>query len=643
MCGIFGLVAGSSSDADRGAVLRSVLRELFLLSETRGGEAAGLAVRRRDRVAIFKSPLPATKMLGETGFRAFLDDVLPAGPSDGSLAAIGQCRLVTNGREADETNNQPVVVEPLVGVHNGIVVNDRDIWRDNPELARRAEVDSEAILALMARSLRVGHDLAKAAADAFAAIEGETSIAVLPSDRDLLLLATNTGSIYWAELAEISGLVFASEEWILKNALAQGWRGGGGEVRPIRHLGAGRGLIYNLAKGECRDFALASPPPDAATAPIKIAPIVQASRKPLLRCTRCILPETFPLIEFDQSGTCNYCRNFDPVRYEGRDALERTVARHRRSDGRPDCIVALSGGRDSCYGLHVIKKELGLNPIAFTYDWGLVTDLARRNQARICGKLGVEHIWRTADIPAKRRYVRANLEAWMRRPTLGMIPLFTAGDKEFYRHARQLRKELGIDLVIFCAGNRYEETRFKTGFAGVRESHHRNVMTRISLSNKVQLAAYYAAQIAINPRYLNTSLFDSLRAFAETYIKTDDFTYLYHYMPWDETKVVETLRKEYDWELAPDTRTTWRIGDATAAFYNYVYYQVAGFSEHDTFRSNQVRAGALDRDKALELAENDNRTRYDAIDDYAKLVGVSANEIHRTVLAMPKLAPRHAA
>ena len=67
----------------------------------------------------------------------------------------------------------------------------------------------------------------------------------------------------------------------------------------------------------------------------------------------------------------------------------------------------------------------------------------------------------------------------------------------------------------------------------------------------------------------------------------------------------------YDWEKAPDTSTTWRIGDGTAAFYNYVYHLVAGFSEHDTFRSNQIREGQITRVEALALIEppEDPRTR----------------------------------
>jgi hypothetical protein len=118
-----------------------------------------------------------------------------------------------------------------------------------------------------------------------------------------------------------------------------------------------------------------------------------------------------------------------------------------------------------------------MNPVAFTYDWGLVTDLARRNQARLCGKLGVEHILRSADIPTKRRCVRKNVQAWLKKPELGMVTLFTAGDKQFYKYARELRRETGIKLVIFCTGNMIEDTPYKTGLCGIREKDHGMTLT----------------------------------------------------------------------------------------------------------------------------------------------------------------------
>ena len=67
-----------------------------------------------------------------------------------------------------------------------------------------------------------------------------------------------------------------------------------------------------------------------------------------------------------------------------------------------------------------------------TYDLGMVTDLARRNIARICGTLGVENIIVAADIHWKRENIKKNIIALLKSPELGMIPLFMAGDKYFF-------------------------------------------------------------------------------------------------------------------------------------------------------------------------------------------------------------------
>ncbi len=101
------------------------------------------------------------------------------------------------------------------------------------------------------------------------------------------------------------------------------------------------------------------------------------------------------------------------------DELNALVKPYRNKNGKTDCIVPFSGGRDSTFVLHIVKKELGLNPIAFTYDWGMVTDLARRNIARVCGKLGVENIIVSADIHWKRQNITKNLKAWIQEARFG--------------------------------------------------------------------------------------------------------------------------------------------------------------------------------------------------------------------------------
>jgi len=105
--------------------------------------------------------------------------------------------------------------------------------------------------------------------------------------------------------------------------------------------------------------------------------------------------------------------------------------------------------------------------------------------------------------------------------------------------------------------------------------------------------------------------------------------------------VNDTLINQYDWETAIDTSTTWRIGDGTAGFYNYVYYTVAGFTEHDTFRSNQIREGQLTREKALELVENENQPRYQNIRWYLDTLGLNFEEVIKIVNSIPKLYKRN--
>src|SRR6185503_9291609 len=114
----------------------------------------------------------------------------------------------------------------------------------------------------------------------------------------------------------------------------------------------------------------------------------------------------------------------------------------------------------------------------------------------------------------------------------------------------------------------------------------------LSLQRQAQLFKGVAQAIVANPGYLNSSVWDTLGSFvSRSVLPHTDYFHLYDYVRWDEAEIDRLLLDEYEWETAVDTNTTWRIGDGTAAFYNYIYYTVAGFTEHDTFRSNQIREG----------------------------------------------------
>jgi hypothetical protein len=283
--------------------------------------------------------------------------------------------------------------------------------------------------------------------------------------------------------------------------------------------------------------------------------------------------------------------------------------------------VPLSGGRDSSYALHYLVKVLGMKVIAYTYDWGMVTDLARRNISRMCGELGIEHILISADIGQKRDHVRKNVSAWLRKPDLGTVPLFMAGDKQFFYYANLLRSQMKIGTTLFSM-NPLERTDFKSAFCGIRPTRTGSIYWNLSGVNKLKLLLYYGRAFAGNPAFLNSSLNDSLGAYLSYYFLPKNFLLLYEYIHWDEAIIDDTLVRLYDWEKAKDLKSTWRIGDGTAAFYNYIYYRVAGFTENDTFRSNQIREGQITREEALKRVTEDNRPRLDSIRWYCDTVGI---------------------
>lgn len=642
MCGIFGFFQSNNCKITT-AHTRDLTRLLFKLSETRGREAAGVAVQTPKSIFIHKESLSASKMLRSRDYQAFEQQTFGAQKSREPLGLIGHTRLVTNGFQAIAANNQPVNKNGYVVVHNGIITNDEDIWKNTPELDRQSQVDTEIIPSLIKAYTVSGNTFEVALSKCYADIYGETTIALLTHNTDNATLATNTGSLYYIHDARIGLFVFVSEQYIAEQLLEKSDIFDN-KSQKIHQLKANEALNINIQTLERHVFTLS----DDVKAP-EIAPNLQTQRtiesntqrleqklKTLKRCSRCILPKTMPFIHFDADGVCNYCHNYQPQVIHPRKKIENVFEKYRSKNSSSDCLIGFSGGRDSSYGLHVLKEEFGMNPIAYTYDWGMVTPLARRNQSRMCARLGVEHIWVSADIKAKRNNIRLNVEAWLKKPHLGMVPLFMAGDKQFLYYANKIMNQTGIDLMVFCMNN-LERTEFKYGFTGIEPQKKDERTWSLSIKDYAQMLAFYGKEFVTNPAYLNRSLLDSFTAFLSFYAMKHNYVYLFNHLPWDEQHVDDLLLNEYDWEIAPDSPSTWRIGDGTAAFYNYIYHTVAGFTEFDTMRSNQIREGMMTREEALKKIEVENRPRWQSMQEYLQLIHVDFEHAMRCIDSIPKL------
>ena len=117
------------------------------------------------------------------------------------------------------------------------------------------------------------------------------------------------------------------------------------------------------------------------------------------KCTRCIMDETVPLITFDESGVCNFCKDalikvraHEELVLNSQAELENLVKKikaSKKGSGKYDCIIGLSGGVDSSYVAHLVKKH-SLNPLAIHLDNGWNSDLAVTNIEKLVKSLDID-------------------------------------------------------------------------------------------------------------------------------------------------------------------------------------------------------------------------------------------------------------
>lgn len=114
-------------------------------------------------------------------------------------------------------------------------------------------------------------------------------------------------------------------------------------------------------------------------------------------CTRCVMDAAVAGLTFDADGICSHCRIHDkldhlyPTGEQGQSEME-AIAEKIKKDGQGkqyDCIVGISGGRDTSYCLHM-TKELGLRPLAVHFDNGWDADVAKNNLRKLCTKMDID-------------------------------------------------------------------------------------------------------------------------------------------------------------------------------------------------------------------------------------------------------------
>ena len=323
------------------------------------------------------------------------------------------------------------------------------------------------------------------------------------------------------------------------------------------------------------------------------------------RCVQCLLPDSLPDSDFDPNGVCSWCRigypNYRPL---GRSRLEEKLqqVRSRSASAPADCLVGISGGKDSSFALMELKKTFGLRVEAFTYTHFGLNLFALENARRVCAELGITHHIVSLPGDAHLRSFRRFFKAWLDNPSTTAAGLTCVACKHLHLLGCKCARKRRIPY-IFWANCPLEYAPFLAIKADTRKDFIKRgsilsgsmlLVKELFHSGSLLQAAILEAGVTI-PGCLAISPDSRFLSFRYPRIEQ---VFFYSYVDWQPETIVHRLEREVGWgkpALYPDD---WHSDCAFDVFKEYMFQKMLGISYTDSFLSSQIRHRLITREAA---------------------------------------------
>ena len=345
---------------------------------------------------------------------------------------------------------------------------------------------------------------------------------------------------------------------------------------------------------------------------------------PKLRyCTRCCMPESSERIGFDELGICHACRSSEQkmrINWADRQKKLRTLLEEAKakSGSNYDCVVPISGGKDSAFQLHILVKVFGMTPLAVTFSHNWFTETGKYNLANILDKLGVDHMMYTPN---------RGLVNKLARKSLPMI-----GDSCWHCHAGvwsypfHVACKFKIPLIIY--GESPAEFSGRTTY-WEQDLDNNKDFVKVGLRESIKVPADKMVDENISRKELNLFFPPTVQELEEAGIYG---AFLGDFVFWDHERQTEFLVKEYGWKedkVEGSYKYYKSVECRMAGVHDYAKYIKRGFGRGTDFASQDVRAGLMTREEAFDLAAQVDAERPGALDYYLQITGYSEEEFYR--------------
>ena len=300
-----------------------------------------------------------------------------------------------------------------------------------------------------------------------------------------------------------------------------------------------------------------------------------------------------------------------------------------------DCIVPVSGGRDSTFVLYVARAVYDLRVLAINYDNEFRTDQAAANLQKASKILNVDLLCVRSKRNIARQIVRSQIRLAMPLGLgaicNGMCVACTYGYKSaVYRAAEQFQ----VPLILWGESNgeatqgmqQVVEDAWRKG----RRVKHNKLKTLFGIN--YYLAQQYRLRQRLEfPIPGNSVLFDGTPTMKSEHTKE---IRIFDYLPWDRKQIKNTITSELGWQKPPDRISTWRTDCKLVPFVNYCFIKRFGCSKSCFGYCKMINSGQMTRDEAVKQEEYAIATHADGIDRLlAEEVGLRKGEASKIVAA----------
>lgn len=358
-------------------------------------------------------------------------------------------------------------------------------------------------------------------------------------------------------------------------------------------------------------------------------PEAAGKRHDIRWCSKCTYPSISAApMEFDDRGICTGCqmaqvKDAIPASEWRRrkDLLRDLVENYRCRDGsRHDAVIAVSGGKDSYFQVHVLKEEFGLNPLLVTYDGNNWTDVGWRNMVRMREAFNVDHV-----------VVRPSVETLRKLNRLAFIIM---GDMNWHAHVGIMTAPMAVAVqhripLVFYGEHGYLDLCGQFSMDDFPEVTYRDRLEHFARGYEW---TYFVGREELTSQDLSIWKYPSDRDMLDLDLRG---IFLGNYVHWEANQHIKLVTERYGFEISTEPfdrtyRTMSNLDDMHEnGVHDYLKFIKFGYGRATDHTCKDIRAGLMSRSQAIDLVNRYDPIKPSDLQRWLAYVGMSEDEFDR--------------